>query len=47
MSNQVVLVTGGLTGIGRAAAIAFTQTAQLERETRGLLGSVLPATAQL
>src|SRR6202158_75221 len=25
MSNQVVLITGGLTGIGRAAAIAFAK----------------------
>jgi NAD(P)-dependent dehydrogenase (short-subunit alcohol dehydrogenase family) len=26
MSNQVVLVTGALTGIGRATALAFAQT---------------------
>ena len=25
MSNQVVLITGGLTGIGRAAAVAFAK----------------------
>src|SRR6476619_3946870 len=25
MSNQVVLITGGLTGIGRAAAVAFAR----------------------
>ena len=25
MSTQVVLITGGLTGIGRAAAIAFAK----------------------
>ena len=25
MSNPVVLITGGLTGIGRAAAVAFAQ----------------------
>ena len=25
MSNQVVLITGALTGIGRAAAIAFAK----------------------
>ena len=25
MSSQVVLITGGLTGIGRAAAVAFAK----------------------
>ena len=25
MSTQVVLITGGLTGIGRAAAVAFAE----------------------
>jgi len=25
MGNQVVLITGGLTGIGRAAAVAFAK----------------------
>jgi NAD(P)-dependent dehydrogenase (short-subunit alcohol dehydrogenase family) len=26
MTNSVVLITGGLTGIGRAAAIAFAKS---------------------
>ena len=44
MSNPVVLITGGLSGIGRAAAIAFAATAPAQIST--LIGRGVPSADQ-
>jgi hypothetical protein len=43
MNKPVVLITGGLTGIGRAAAVAFAKKGAMKPAKRSLRSYVLSA----